>query len=207
MRGFEHIEQDWQGKTFVESLQLLLPAADELPGLHEDIAQLEEMVASKSLLLSSSIKLAGATAFVIHVCPRTATGGVLNDKIEDKDWRGFCTLVPFTTKAALPPPSSIPGAPTISSIEAQQATLHDEGNILVRWSTRDELINTISCGWIIVLGFLITRSSPTHPEVGDLASGLKAPHQELPTHSRYNAPRVLLSEAITAQSSATMWLS
>ena len=42
--GFEHTEQDWQGKTFVESLRLLLPAADELPGLHEDIAQLEQMV-------------------------------------------------------------------------------------------------------------------------------------------------------------------
>jgi tetratricopeptide (TPR) repeat protein len=44
MRGFEHTDQDWQGKTFVESLRLLFPAADELPGLNEDVAQLEQMV-------------------------------------------------------------------------------------------------------------------------------------------------------------------
>jgi hypothetical protein len=44
MFGFEQADQDWQGKTFVESLRLLLPAADELPGLQEGIEQLEQMV-------------------------------------------------------------------------------------------------------------------------------------------------------------------
>src|SRR5947208_714377 len=38
MRGFEHTEHDWQGKTFVDSLRLLVPAAGELPGLAEGLA-------------------------------------------------------------------------------------------------------------------------------------------------------------------------
>jgi hypothetical protein len=44
MRGFEHTEHDWQGKTFVDSLRLLLPAAGELPGLKEGLAELERLV-------------------------------------------------------------------------------------------------------------------------------------------------------------------
>jgi tetratricopeptide (TPR) repeat protein len=44
--GFVQADADWQGKTFVESLRLLLPAADELPGLKEGFAELEQMVAA-----------------------------------------------------------------------------------------------------------------------------------------------------------------
>jgi Flp pilus assembly protein TadD len=44
MQGFEQTDEDWQGKTFVDSLRLLLPAADELPGLKEGIAALEQLV-------------------------------------------------------------------------------------------------------------------------------------------------------------------
>jgi tetratricopeptide (TPR) repeat protein len=44
MRGLEHTEHDWQGKTFVESLRLLLPAAGELPGLNDGLAELEKLV-------------------------------------------------------------------------------------------------------------------------------------------------------------------
>jgi tetratricopeptide (TPR) repeat protein len=43
-RGFEHTEHDWQGKTFVDSLRLLLPAAGELPGLREGLAELEKLL-------------------------------------------------------------------------------------------------------------------------------------------------------------------
>ena len=43
--GFGHTDANWQGKTFVDSLRLLLPAADELPGLKEGLAELEQMVA------------------------------------------------------------------------------------------------------------------------------------------------------------------
>jgi hypothetical protein len=45
MQGFAQTEHDWQGKTFVDSLRLLLPAADELPGLKEGIAELEKLLA------------------------------------------------------------------------------------------------------------------------------------------------------------------
>jgi tetratricopeptide (TPR) repeat protein len=43
-QGFSQTEHDWQGETFVESLRLLLPAADELPGLKEGIAELEKLI-------------------------------------------------------------------------------------------------------------------------------------------------------------------
>jgi Flp pilus assembly protein TadD len=44
MQGFSQTEHDWQGITFVDSLRLLLPAADELPGLKEGIAELEKLL-------------------------------------------------------------------------------------------------------------------------------------------------------------------
>jgi hypothetical protein len=44
--GFVQADGSWQGKTFVDSLRLLLPAADELPGLKEGFAELEQMVAA-----------------------------------------------------------------------------------------------------------------------------------------------------------------
>jgi len=44
MVGFERTENDSQGKTFVDSLRLLLPAAGELPGLKEGLAELETLV-------------------------------------------------------------------------------------------------------------------------------------------------------------------
>lgn len=44
IQGFEHTDEDWQGKTFIDSLRLLLPAKNELPGLQEGIAQLEQMI-------------------------------------------------------------------------------------------------------------------------------------------------------------------
>jgi hypothetical protein len=44
MKGFEQTDANWQGKTFVDSLRLLLPAANELPGLKEGLAELEQMV-------------------------------------------------------------------------------------------------------------------------------------------------------------------
>jgi tetratricopeptide (TPR) repeat protein len=43
-KGFLAADQDWQGKTFVDSLKLLLPAADELPGLKEGIAELQKLL-------------------------------------------------------------------------------------------------------------------------------------------------------------------
>jgi tetratricopeptide (TPR) repeat protein len=44
--GFVQADGSWQGKTFVDSLRLLLPAADELPRLKEGFAELEQMVAA-----------------------------------------------------------------------------------------------------------------------------------------------------------------
>ncbi|MDE5446377.1 tetratricopeptide repeat protein [Bradyrhizobium sp. CSA207] len=43
-QGFEHTDHDWQGKSFVKSLRLLLPAASELPGLTEGLAELEKLL-------------------------------------------------------------------------------------------------------------------------------------------------------------------
>jgi tetratricopeptide (TPR) repeat protein len=44
LTGFEMTDANWQGKTFVESLRLLLPAANELPGLKEGLLELEPLV-------------------------------------------------------------------------------------------------------------------------------------------------------------------
>jgi tetratricopeptide (TPR) repeat protein len=44
IKGFEHTDASWQGETFVNTLRLLLPAADEVPGLKEGFAELEKMV-------------------------------------------------------------------------------------------------------------------------------------------------------------------
>jgi tetratricopeptide (TPR) repeat protein len=44
IKGFEQTDADWQGKTFIDTLRLLLPASDELPGLKEGLAELEPMV-------------------------------------------------------------------------------------------------------------------------------------------------------------------
>jgi tetratricopeptide (TPR) repeat protein len=44
MQGFSQTDEDWQGRTFVESLRLLLPAANELPGLTEGLAELEKLL-------------------------------------------------------------------------------------------------------------------------------------------------------------------
>jgi tetratricopeptide (TPR) repeat protein len=44
IEGFGHTDEDWQGKTFVDSLRLLLPAAAELPGLTGGIADLERLL-------------------------------------------------------------------------------------------------------------------------------------------------------------------
>jgi tetratricopeptide (TPR) repeat protein len=44
MQGFGQTDADWQGRTFVDSLKLLLPAANELPGLTGGIAELERLL-------------------------------------------------------------------------------------------------------------------------------------------------------------------
>jgi tetratricopeptide (TPR) repeat protein len=44
MDGFAQTDENWQGKTFVESLRLLLPAENELPGLKDGLAELEKLV-------------------------------------------------------------------------------------------------------------------------------------------------------------------
>jgi hypothetical protein len=44
MKGLEQTDANWQGETLVESLRLLLPASNELPGLKEGLAELERMV-------------------------------------------------------------------------------------------------------------------------------------------------------------------
>ena len=44
IKGLEQTDADWQGMTFIDSLRLLLPASDELPGLKDGLIQLERMV-------------------------------------------------------------------------------------------------------------------------------------------------------------------
>jgi Flp pilus assembly protein TadD len=44
MQGMVESDEAWQGKTFVDSLRLLLPAADELSGLKEGLAELEKLL-------------------------------------------------------------------------------------------------------------------------------------------------------------------
>jgi hypothetical protein len=44
IKGLEQTDANWQGKTFIDSLRLLLPASDELPGLKEGLTELEQML-------------------------------------------------------------------------------------------------------------------------------------------------------------------
>ena len=44
IKGLEQTDANWQGRTFIDSLRLLLRASDELPGLKEGVAKLEPMV-------------------------------------------------------------------------------------------------------------------------------------------------------------------
>jgi tetratricopeptide (TPR) repeat protein len=44
IKGLEQTDANWQGRTFVDSLRLLLPASHELPGLKGGLAELEQMV-------------------------------------------------------------------------------------------------------------------------------------------------------------------
>ena len=84
---------------------------------------------------SSSFQLAGGTAFVIHLCPRTTTDGVPDDKIDDQFFESFCTRTTLTTLAPPPPgPRPKPPAPRITSLDPHQATLHDEGDIVAHWT-------------------------------------------------------------------------
>ena len=46
MQGLREADEDWQGRTFVDNLRLLLPAADELPGLKESLAELGKLLPS-----------------------------------------------------------------------------------------------------------------------------------------------------------------
>jgi tetratricopeptide (TPR) repeat protein len=44
IEGLGQTDENWQGKTFIDSLRLLLPASDELPGLKEGLSELGPMV-------------------------------------------------------------------------------------------------------------------------------------------------------------------
>jgi tetratricopeptide (TPR) repeat protein len=44
IKGLEQTDANWQGRTFIDSLRLLLPASDEIPGLKEGLTELEQMV-------------------------------------------------------------------------------------------------------------------------------------------------------------------
>jgi hypothetical protein len=43
-QGLKQTDANWQGETFIEDLRLLLPAYNELPGLKEGFAELEQMI-------------------------------------------------------------------------------------------------------------------------------------------------------------------
>ncbi len=84
---------------------------------------------------SSSFQLPGGTAFVIHLCPRTTTDGIPDDKLDEQFFESFCTRTALTTLAPPPPgPRPKPPAPRITSLEPHQATLHDEGDIVAHWT-------------------------------------------------------------------------
>ena len=42
IEGLNQTDADWQAKTFIDSLRLLLPASAELPGLKEELVELEQ---------------------------------------------------------------------------------------------------------------------------------------------------------------------
>lgn len=83
---------------------------------------------------TTSIVLAGGSFFRLHLCPRTTTDGVPDDKIDEQFFEAFCTQLDFTTQA---PPNGTrkpkPPPPTFQTLEPHQATLQRDGGIMVRW--------------------------------------------------------------------------
>src|SRR4051794_14664678 len=70
-------------------------------GVSEELSRLVDEVdmTPPEIDYTSSFQLASGTAFVLHLCPRTTTDGVPDDKIDEQFFESFCTRMPFTTQA------------------------------------------------------------------------------------------------------------
>lgn len=111
-------------------------------GVGGQLAELKDEVdiAPPEIDYASTFELASGTAYRIHLCPRTTTDGVPDDKIDDVFFETFCTRLDFTTQApaaAAPTGPTAPRAPVIEAVTPRQATLHAPGRIDVAWNAPD----------------------------------------------------------------------
>jgi hypothetical protein len=82
---------------------------------------------------SETIELAAGGFFNVHLCPRTATQGVLDDKIDGQPWEIFCSIITVTTSANIPPTTG-KQAPIIVRAIPEFATLRNSNRITIFWS-------------------------------------------------------------------------
>lgn len=81
---------------------------------------------------ATSVQLPAGTAFTIGLCPRSETGGVLDDQIDDQYWETFCIFRQFTTML-----NAGPGNPQVTVNSIQPFTLNNTNQITIAWSGFD----------------------------------------------------------------------
>jgi hypothetical protein len=80
----------------------------------------------------SVVDLEAGAAYTLALCPRSVTGGVPDDKIDDQYWETFCVYESFTTRVDLPK-TGRPRPPVITDLKFNPATLQDDASIKVTW--------------------------------------------------------------------------
>ena len=76
--------------------------------------------------------LPAGTSMTIGLCPRSKTGGVLDDQIDDQYWETYCTFQSFTTTLHVGP-----GDPQVTVNSIEPATLNNPNQIVIAWSGSD----------------------------------------------------------------------
>jgi len=130
---------DVLGLIFPDSLvQIYASGRSDTSLTPADLKDEVELQVNEHVGYSTILHLQAGAFLFLHFCPRTTTNGVLDPDIDAQPFDSFCTVIPLTTRAVLPPSPGALAAPVITSIEPHQATLHNEGSIVVRWSASNE---------------------------------------------------------------------
>lgn len=77
----------------------------------------------------STPDLPAGTSMTIGLCPRSTTGGVLDDQIDDQYWESYCIFRPFTTTL-----DAGPDDPEVTVSAIEPATLNNPNQITIGWS-------------------------------------------------------------------------
>jgi len=81
---------------------------------------------------SSLVDLQSGTAYTLALCPRSETGGVLDDQVEGQYWETFCIYQSFVTAANVSVPT-----PQIDIVSVAPRTLLHPNQITISWASID----------------------------------------------------------------------